>query len=203
MFLCLVSNFAAPWTLLPRTVAPLASNLAMPLHACHKTKLWPNCKHKMINVARLSNFCAYRTCIAIVTFWMFSVNERTLSNAGAKCVMRVCKSVRQFSYGTFKFKFILWQHDKTLYAIYLDFVHHSSVKPQVFQMERVSRSFYPIWPLDKCTLRSSIQKQQYLWTQCNRQGNFATGWTVWGSNPGAGEIFHTCPGRLRGLPNLL
>jgi hypothetical protein len=31
----------------------------------------------------------------------------------------------------------------------------------------------------------------------------ATGWTVRGSNPGAGEIFHTCPDRLWGPPSLL
>jgi hypothetical protein len=31
----------------------------------------------------------------------------------------------------------------------------------------------------------------------------AMGWTVWGSNPGGGEIFHTCPDRLWGPPSLL
>jgi hypothetical protein len=29
------------------------------------------------------------------------------------------------------------------------------------------------------------------------------GWAVWGSNPGGGEIFHTCPDRSRGSPSLL
>jgi len=28
-------------------------------------------------------------------------------------------------------------------------------------------------------------------------------WTVWGSNPGGGEIFHACPDWPRGSPNLL
>jgi len=31
----------------------------------------------------------------------------------------------------------------------------------------------------------------------------ATGWTVWGSNPGGGEIFCTCPDRPWGLTSLL
>jgi len=31
----------------------------------------------------------------------------------------------------------------------------------------------------------------------------ATGWTVRGPNPGGGEIFHTCPDRPWGPPNLL
>ena len=31
----------------------------------------------------------------------------------------------------------------------------------------------------------------------------ATGWTVWGSNPGGGEIFRTCPDRSSGRPSLL
>ena len=31
----------------------------------------------------------------------------------------------------------------------------------------------------------------------------ATGWTVRGSNPGGGEIFHTCPDRPWGPPSLL
>ena len=31
----------------------------------------------------------------------------------------------------------------------------------------------------------------------------ATGWTVRGSNPGGGEIFHTCPARPCGPPSLL
>jgi len=31
----------------------------------------------------------------------------------------------------------------------------------------------------------------------------ATGWTVWGSNPGGGEIFRTCPHRPWGPPSLL
>ena len=31
----------------------------------------------------------------------------------------------------------------------------------------------------------------------------ATGWTVWGSKPGGGEIFRTRPDRLRGPPSLL
>ena len=31
----------------------------------------------------------------------------------------------------------------------------------------------------------------------------ATGWTVRGSNPGGGEIFHSCPDRPWGLPSLL
>jgi hypothetical protein len=31
---------------------------------------------------------------------------------------------------------------------------------------------------------------------------FATDWTVWGSNPSGGEIFHTRPYRLWGPPNL-
>jgi len=31
----------------------------------------------------------------------------------------------------------------------------------------------------------------------------ATGWTVWGSNPGEGEIFRTRPDRLWGPPSLL
>jgi hypothetical protein len=31
----------------------------------------------------------------------------------------------------------------------------------------------------------------------------ATGWTVWGSNPGGGEIFRTCPDRPWGPPSLL
>jgi len=30
----------------------------------------------------------------------------------------------------------------------------------------------------------------------------ATGWTVRGSNPGGGEIFHTCPDRPWGPPSL-
>jgi hypothetical protein len=30
-----------------------------------------------------------------------------------------------------------------------------------------------------------------------------TGWTVWGSNLGGGEIFRTCPDRLWGPPSLL
>jgi hypothetical protein len=29
------------------------------------------------------------------------------------------------------------------------------------------------------------------------------GWTVWGSNPGGGEIFRTCPDRPWGPPSLL
>jgi len=29
------------------------------------------------------------------------------------------------------------------------------------------------------------------------------GWTVWGSNPGGGEIFCTCPDRPWGPPSLL
>jgi len=29
------------------------------------------------------------------------------------------------------------------------------------------------------------------------------GWTVWGSNSGGGEIFHTCPDQLWGPPSLL
>jgi len=32
---------------------------------------------------------------------------------------------------------------------------------------------------------------------------FNFGWTVRGSNPGGGEIFRTCPDRLRGPPSLL
>src|SRR5215510_2166816 len=31
----------------------------------------------------------------------------------------------------------------------------------------------------------------------------ATGWTVWGSDPGGGEIFRTCPDRPWGPPSLL
>jgi len=31
----------------------------------------------------------------------------------------------------------------------------------------------------------------------------ATGWTVWGSNSGAGEIFRTCPDRPCGPHSLL
>ena len=31
----------------------------------------------------------------------------------------------------------------------------------------------------------------------------ATGWTVWGSNPGEDEIFRTCPDRPWGPPSLL
>jgi hypothetical protein len=31
----------------------------------------------------------------------------------------------------------------------------------------------------------------------------ATGWVVWGSNPGGGEIFRTCPDRPWGPPSLL
>ena len=31
----------------------------------------------------------------------------------------------------------------------------------------------------------------------------ATGWTVGGSNPGGGEIFHTCPDRPWGPSNIL
>jgi hypothetical protein len=31
----------------------------------------------------------------------------------------------------------------------------------------------------------------------------ATGWTVWGSNPGVGEIFRTCPDWPWGPPSLL
>jgi hypothetical protein len=31
----------------------------------------------------------------------------------------------------------------------------------------------------------------------------ATGWTVWGSNPGGGKIFHTHPDRAWGPPSLL
>ena len=31
----------------------------------------------------------------------------------------------------------------------------------------------------------------------------ATGWTVRGSNPGAGEIFRTCPDRSWGPPSLV
>jgi len=31
----------------------------------------------------------------------------------------------------------------------------------------------------------------------------ATGWTVWRSNPGGGEIFCTCPDRPWGPPSLL
>jgi len=31
----------------------------------------------------------------------------------------------------------------------------------------------------------------------------ATGWTVWGSNAGGGEIFRTCPDRPWGSPSLL
>ena len=31
----------------------------------------------------------------------------------------------------------------------------------------------------------------------------ATGWTVWGSNPGRGEFFRTCPDRRWGAPSLL
>ena len=31
----------------------------------------------------------------------------------------------------------------------------------------------------------------------------ATSWTVWGSNPGGGEIFRTCPDRPWGPPSLL
>jgi hypothetical protein len=31
----------------------------------------------------------------------------------------------------------------------------------------------------------------------------ATGWTVWGSNPGGGEIFRTCLDRPCGPPSLL
>jgi hypothetical protein len=31
----------------------------------------------------------------------------------------------------------------------------------------------------------------------------ATGWTVWESNPGGGEIFRACPGRPWGPPSLL
>ena len=31
----------------------------------------------------------------------------------------------------------------------------------------------------------------------------ATGWTVWGSNPGGGEIFRTCPDWPWGPPSLL
>ena len=31
----------------------------------------------------------------------------------------------------------------------------------------------------------------------------ATGWVVWGSNPGGDEMFHTCPDRHWGLPSLL
>ena len=45
--------------------------------------------------------------ITNVTFGMFPVNEHTLSNAGAKRIMLVCKSVCKFHYGTLKFKFIL------------------------------------------------------------------------------------------------
>jgi len=45
--------------------------------------------------------------ITNITIRMFSVNEHTLSNAGAKCVMLVCKSVCKFHYGTLKFKFTL------------------------------------------------------------------------------------------------
>jgi len=30
-----------------------------------------------------------------------------------------------------------------------------------------------------------------------------TGWTIRGLNPGRGEIFRTCPDRLRGPPSLL
>jgi hypothetical protein len=32
---------------------------------------------------------------------------------------------------------------------------------------------------------------------------YITGWTVWGSNPGGGEIFRTCPDRPWGPPSLL
>jgi hypothetical protein len=31
----------------------------------------------------------------------------------------------------------------------------------------------------------------------------ATGWTVWGSTPGGGEMFGTCPDRPCGPPSLL
>jgi hypothetical protein len=31
----------------------------------------------------------------------------------------------------------------------------------------------------------------------------ATGWTVQGSNPGGGKIFHTCPGQPWGPPHRL
>jgi hypothetical protein len=37
-----------------------------------------------------------------------------------------------------------------------------------------------------------------LWVQ-----RLATGWTVWGSNPGGAEIFCTCPNQLWGPPSLL
>jgi hypothetical protein len=39
--------------------------------------------------------------------------------------------------------------------------------------------------------------QAWLW-----DSSVATGWTVQGSNPGGGEIFHTCPNRPWGPPNL-
>jgi len=31
----------------------------------------------------------------------------------------------------------------------------------------------------------------------------STGWTVWGSNPGGGKIFPTCPDPPQGPPSLL
>jgi hypothetical protein len=47
----------------------------------------------------------------------------------------------------------------------------------------------------------------FLRAECNRgpgsSVGIATGWLVRGSNPGGGEIFHTCPYRPWGQPSLL
>jgi len=49
--------------------------------------------------------------------------------------------------------------------------------------------------------------KERLWLHSGRVAQsvqrLAMGWTVRGSNPGGGEIFHTCPDRPWGPPSLL